>query len=119
MKDYVSRFAVPGQDPNNPVQNGSINEVIDPRSGLYAGRVLTQFSADGLTSTNTTLSGHLLYDGQVIRTATLGPDGSWSMTTIGWGNNGNPFMAFMNSWQGVKIFNYVDNQMSQWIGQHH
>ena len=115
IKDYMRRFAVPGQDPNKPVENNSINEVYDPRTGLYAGRVLAQFSGDGLTVTNTTLPGHLLYDGQIIRTATMDSAGAWSITTIGWGNNGNPYMAELNVWQGKEIFNYFDNQMRHWI----
>ena len=73
----------------------------------------TSISSDGLTTTNVTLPGHLLYDGQITRSATQNPDGSWSVTTIGAGNNIYPGMATANELAGPGIFNNMDEQMRQ------
>ena len=62
---------------------------------------------------------HILYDGQITRTATQNPDGSWSVTTIGTGNNVLPGAASMNKRVGPDIFNGIDEKMRQNIAEHH
>ncbi len=117
MADYMSRFGVPGQDPSKPVQDMHKYWVYDPRTEMPAGKVLTQISKDGLTITNTTLPGHVLYDGEIVRSATE-KDGAWYVTTHGFGNNVIPGMNRINEWQGPKIFDYMDMQMKNYITAH-
>lgn len=119
MADYHSRFAVPGQDPSKPVTDQSINKVYDPRIGLYAGKVTTYISADGLTITNVTRPGHVFHDGQITRALSQDASGAWSVTTRGIGNNILPGAGMINQWQGPKIFNYVDQQMRSYIETNH
>jgi RHS repeat-associated protein len=126
MVDQFSRFAVPGQDPSKPVSDGGIYKVYDPRNGVYAGKVVTTVSADGMTITNTTLPGHVFHDGQITRALSQDVSGAWYVTTRGIGNNYVPFTsigcdtcAAANSWQGRKIFNCVDSQMRMNIEAHH
>ena len=92
MVDYVSRFGVPGQDPSIPVVNGSLNFARDPRNDVPGGYVKTMISPDRLTVTNYTTLLHLLYYGQIVRTAHRRSDGSWTMSTHGHGNNWIPGM---------------------------
>jgi RHS repeat-associated protein len=119
MQDYDLRHAVPGQDPSVPVGDNSINWVYDPRTGMPAGKVYTDVSDDGLSVTNITLPSHILYDGQITRTATRYADGSWWMITRGTGNNAIPGMSYLNEWQGPAIFRYLDAQMRANIERHH
>jgi len=147
MRDYMTRHAVPGQDPSKPImEQGQESVVTDPRAlgrdaqdarWLTTGetdKVKTYISNDGLSISNFTEQGHSLHDGRITRTATQQPDGSWVMTTRGYGNNdgkflgnnwlgdatANPYMAArFNEWQGPKIFNAVDQQMAANIRAHH
>ena len=119
MADQMARFAVPGQSPDQPVQNGKPYSVYDPFTGMYAGGVFTTVSPDGLTTQNRTRPGHLLHDGQITREATQNPDGSWSVFTIGSGNNFLPLGAEANALAGPRIFERVDEQMRQEILRHH
>ena len=119
MVDQSSRFAVPGQDASKPVENRGIYEVFDPRTGLFVGDVRTRVSDDGLTITNTTLPGHLLYDGRITRTTWQDETGAWYVDTHGTGNNVIPGMNQVNQWQGPQIFDYVDSQMRCSISMHH
>jgi hypothetical protein len=146
MRDYMTRHAFPGQDPSKPIsQQGEENTVRDPRGlgrDLQNGRWLTTgesdkiktyTSNDGLSISNFTQPGHALHDGRITRTATQQPDGSWTMTTRGYGNNdgkflgnnwlggatANPYMAArLNEWQGQRIFNDVDRAMTANIRAH-
>ena len=118
MKDYMSRFDYPGQDPSRPVTAGNRYWVTDPTTGLTVGPIIVDVSANGLTLTNTTLSEHWLYEGQVTRTATLNPDGSWSVTTYGWGANASAGLAYLNQVRGPPIFNGLDQQLTKYISQH-
>ena len=106
MAEFNRRTAFPGQDPSRPVTNGSINVVRDPYgTGLIAGKVVTQISPDGLTVINTTLPGHLLYDGQIMdQTFQDKETGAWFRKTTGVGNNQVPGGAFMNTYFGPVIF---------------
>ena len=115
----MSRFAVPGQPPHDPVQSSRTYAVYDPVFGAFVGYVTTKVSPDGLTTQNRTRPGHLLHDGQITRTATQNPDGSWSVTTIGVGNNIWPGMATANTLAGPDIFNNIDEQMHRNIERHH
>ncbi|MDZ7923493.1 MAG: RHS repeat-associated core domain-containing protein [Marinagarivorans sp.] len=127
MVDQFSRFAVPGQDPSKPVQSGNIYDVFDPRTKVslpggyqwqaFAGKVLTLVSGDGMSITNITRPLHILHDGQITRTLST-EGGAWFVTTRGIGNNVLPGGASMNQWQGPKIFNFVDAQMSANIEAH-
>ena len=118
MADQMSRFAVPGQDPAKPVVSGETYDVSDPRTGIPGGQVRTKISPDGLSITNRTLEGHIFSDGQIDRSATQSTDGSWSVTTHGFGNNIYPGFATINQWQGPQIFNYMDQLMKQNIEAH-
>jgi hypothetical protein len=118
MKDQISRFAVPGQDPSVPVVSGNIYSVYDPRNDIYAGKVLTEISPDGLTVINTTQRWHVFYDGQIVRSVSqIG--GAWYATTHGYGNNVVPGFSIINEWQGPRVFNFMDQQMRQNIEAHH
>lgn len=119
MRDYMSRHAYPGQDPSKPVENGQKSTVYDPRTGMWGGPIRTEVSNDGLTISNFTRPGHPLHDGRIIRTAQQQPDGSWTVTTRGYGNNLIPGMNKVNDWQGPKIFKAVDEQMAANIRAHH
>ena len=119
MVDYVSRFGVPGQDPSIPVVNRSTNFASDPRTGFPGGYVKTTISQDGLTVSNKTTLLHFLYNGQIVRTAHRNSDGSWSMSTHGFGNNWTPGMNRENQDQGPKIFDAVDQAMRAYILRDH
>jgi len=97
----------------------------------------------GFTTVNTTLPTHILYDGRVDRTISQSPDGSWIVTTHGYGNNETRYAVFdpqrpdlnpiiipvnlssLNGWGGpilpggVDIFNTVDEQMLNYIQANH
>jgi len=116
--DQMSRYAVPGQDPSKSVINLGIYHVYDPRTGIYAGNVITTVTNQGFTITNRTLPGHLFYDGEIIRTA-VQIDGAWYITTHGFGNNVILGANIINEWQGKKIFEYLDKEMQNNIATHH
>jgi hypothetical protein len=119
IADQLSRFAVPGQNPAIPSRNGTTNPVYDPITGIYAGDVETEISQDGLTVRNTTKENHILHDGQITRSATQNPDGSWSVTTRGIGNNATPGMNVANQYGGPVIFDILDERMRENIRVHH
>ncbi len=119
IADQMSRFAVPGQHPDQPVQSGQTYPVYAPVTGEFVGNVKTTISEDGLTTQNVTKPGHLLYDGQITRKAEQNSDGSWSVTTTGTGNNVIPGMATANELAGPSIFDSLDQQMRQNILLHH
>src|SRR5438105_2817933 len=100
MADQLARFSVPGRDPANPISNGATALVSDPRTGIPGGFVTTSVSDDGLTITNRTLPLHALYDGTIVRRAEQADDGSWRVTTRGFGNNVVPGMNLLNREQG-------------------
>jgi len=76
-------------------------------------------SDDGLSITNKTRTGHVLYDGQVTRRLFQGEDGAWYVETRGTGNNAPAGLARVNQWAGPKIFDKVDEQMRRNIEAHH
>ena len=135
MRDYMSRHAVPGQDPSRPVQNGQESTVVDPRGGFWGAvqggrsllqgqqdRVRTEVSDDGLTVSNRTLPGHALHDGRIVRTAYQDGEGNWRVRTHGYGNNEGMFPsvnAALNQSQGPEIFRAVDEGMAANIRRHH
>ena len=119
IADLMSRFAVPGQNPAIPVVNGQISPVYDPFTGYYAGDVVTTITNNGLTTTNTTLPGHVFYDGEIVQTATQNPDGSWSVTTHGFGNDVEFGMGEVNEFLGPEVFNDIHEQMKGYVEQHH
>ncbi len=119
MAEQMARFAVPGQSPDQPVTDSAKYRVYDPFTGLFAGKVTTLISLNGLRTQNITQSGHVLHDGQITRQATQNPDGSWSVLTVGSGNNFVPLGAEANELAGPRIFDQVDGQMRQNIFRHH
>ncbi len=119
MGDQDRRFAVPGQNPSLPVVDNQKYPVYAPVTGTFVGGVLTNISPDGMTIMNTTLPGHLLYDGAVTRSLSRGPDGTWYMTTHGVGNNKIFGMSEMNQMLGPDIFRNLDDQMRSNIEVHH
>ncbi len=119
MVDQIRRFSVPGLDPSIPAEDGKIYDVYDPRTGMYAGKVRVSISPDGLTITNRTQPGHLLYDGQIVRQAVRAADGSWTITTHGTGNNFLPLMNLNNAQDGPKIFDVLDQRLRDNIERFH
>ena len=119
MADQLARYSVPGQDPAAPVENERIYPVYDPETGLYVGRVRTTVSEDGLTITNRTLTVHIFYDGIIVRRAEQADDGSWTVTTVGEGNNVIPGMNILNQEAGPGIFSGLDRRMRENIERHH
>lgn len=119
IADHLSRFAVPGQNPAVPSRNGTTNPVYDPVTGMYAGDVDTKISEDGLTVQNKTRDNHILHNGQITRSATQNPDGSWSVTTRGIGNNVTPGMNIANQYGGPVIFGILDERMRENVRVHH
>ncbi len=115
MVEYLSRFAVPGQDPSRPVTDGDRSLVYDPRTGLPAGWVDTEISEGGRTITNHTLPLHIFYNGKIERSIQPNEDGSWSVNTRGTGNNVIPGFSAINAWQGPLVFREVDRQMRSYI----
>lgn len=119
IADQLARFSVPGQRPEQLVKDGQRYVVYDPTTGLEVGIIRTKVSPDGLTIQNMTTPLHILYNGQVTRTATQNPDGSWSVTSIGVGNNVIPEMNKVNEDVGPGIFRSLDEQMRRNIERHH
>jgi hypothetical protein len=62
IANQLARFSIPGHDPAEPVTNVSTNAVYV--AGTHVGDLRTTISEDGLTITNRTLPGHLLFDGE-------------------------------------------------------
>lgn len=119
IADHLSRYAVPGQNPSIPAETNGEYDAYDPWAGLPAGRVKTEISPDGLTVTNKTLPGHILYDGKIVRSASQGSDGAWYVTTHGFGNNVIPGMNVLNEKIGPQIFETMDEKMKDNIARHH
>jgi hypothetical protein len=118
MADVMSRFAVPGQDPSEPIQSGGKYSVSDPTLtfngvGAPGGTVISQISNNGLTVTNTTTAVHFLCCGEINRTASQS-GGAWYVSTHGTGQNIYP-MNLLNSSHGPEVFQAVDAQMRQYI----
>lgn len=118
MKDYMSRHAVPGQDPSKPVINQAISDVKVPGTSITVGQVQTLVSPTGLEITNRTQPGHMFFDGTVTRTATQTPTGAWEVTTVGIGNNVVPGMNQVNQRTGREVFDAVDAAMRVNIAAH-
>jgi len=119
MVDQLSRFSVPGRDPSMPAEHDHEYFVTDPRNGLPGGFVTTQIKDDGLTIINTTGPLHMMYNGQIIRSAFQTEDGAWYVTTHGTGLNVIPGMNIINQWQGPLIFDELDRRMRASIERRH
>ena len=131
--DTGNLFAGPGApaDPADPADDPGQSSEVDAgqysrsRPGYHDYRVndvvasAAEVSEDGLTVVNRTIPGHLLADGSVVRTAIHNPDGSWSVKTIGLGNNVYPELAPVNEFLGPYIFTNLDLQMRRNIQRHH
>jgi hypothetical protein len=119
IADQLLRFAVPGQDPSKPVEDGKTYRVYVPFTRISVGEVRTTIEPDGLSITNRTEKGHIFYNGQVTRQATQNADGSWSVTTRGIGNNEEYAMSGVNQYGGPDIFDILDGQLRENIRLHH
>ncbi|MGC2776790.1 MAG: hypothetical protein WA418_14275, partial [Bradyrhizobium sp.] len=119
MADQLARYSVPGQDPATPALEGDRSLVYDPRSGVPGGFVETTIADGGLTITNRTSPLHAFYDGVVVRSAKQADDGSWYVTTRGFGNNVIPGMSLFNQEEGPPIFDTLDRRMRANIERHH
>jgi hypothetical protein len=120
IADQLSRYAVPGQAPTKPVENGKIYSVYDPFTNqVPGGKIRTKIERQGLRITNTTRPGHVFHDGMISRTAWQAADGSWHVTTRGIGNNEELGMDKLNQWSGPDIFDQVDRQMRENMERHH
>jgi len=118
MIDYMSRFAYPNQDPSQPAENlhqYTVGIPIIEYDLRQWGPVVFSTGNGGLTTTNTTLPPHILYDGKVERTASQNVNGDWVVVTEGWGNNRIPGMDVANKVGGPILFNTVDTQMYLYI----
>jgi hypothetical protein len=105
---------VPGV--TTPVENYGVYQVRDPRPVLSLlgspGQVMVFISPDGLTIVNRPIPGeHAFNGGQVVRTAWMAEDGTWYVTTRGFGNNYQPGMDTLNNLIGPGVFGTMDNQM--------
>jgi hypothetical protein len=75
------------------------------------GSIVFTIRNGGLTTVNTTLPTHILYDGVVIRTATHESNGDWAVETHGYGNDHIPGIDIANQIGGPVLFNTEDTQM--------
>jgi hypothetical protein len=119
IADQLARFSIPGRNPSIPVADESNNKVYFPGTHHHVGNVETTIADGGLTITNRTDPGHLLFDGKVIRHALQGEDGSWYVTTRGFGNNVTTGMNIPNQLFGPEIFTGLDREMRTNIEWHH
>jgi hypothetical protein len=118
MIDYMLRFAYPNQYPSQPAENRHRYTVGIPIVGFDLGEmgsIRFETSDGGLTTTNTTLRPHILYDGKVNRHAVQNANGDWVVITVGYGNNRTPGMDIANQVGGPMLFNTVDTQMFLYI----
>lgn len=91
----------------------------DPETGAFVGRVIPEIKDEGLTVQNTTRPGHIFHDGRITRSASQAPDGTWTVTTRGTGNNVHPGMNRVNEWFGPGVFDGLDARMRANIERHH
>jgi hypothetical protein len=119
VADQLARFSIPGRDPSVPVEDRTTNKVYLPETRRHVGDVETEITDGGLTITNLTVPGHLFFDGTVIRSAHQGADGSWYVTTHGFGNNVTTGMNIPNQLFGPEIFRGLDREMRANIEWHH
>ena len=119
IADQMSRFSLPGRSPAEPIQSGEKYPVYDPETGLFVGRVRSEIFDDGLAVRNVTQPGHIFHDGQITRSASQAPDGTWTVTTRGTGNNVYPGMSHANELFGPGVFNGLDARMRANIERHH
>ncbi len=121
IADQMTRYAVPGRSAKTQVENKEVNPIYDPRAPLIPGTgdVQTFIYDNGLRVINQTQENHVLHDGAIIRTA-YQKDGAWYVMTVGVGNNlkeplgiSSALIAYINNWQGPKIFEHIDNQIRQ------
>ncbi len=117
IKDYMSRFAVPDQNPQKPITHNSMFLVFIPNTIIPIGNVTTKISEDGFTTENKTVLNHLFHDGIVTRQAIQEKDGSWFVTTRGVGNNIYPGVDKINQDYGPIIFDRLDAQMREYVRQ--
>jgi hypothetical protein len=110
LVDALSRFAFPGQDPSQPIINGNdyyvtpFDEFENYPNIQVKGHIQVIVRNGGLTSINSTLPGHIFYNGVVERTLTQESDGAWRVTTHGYGKNTNVETALVNQIAGPQIF---------------
>jgi YD repeat-containing protein len=109
--DAFDKFGVPG-NPDVPIQNGRNYFVSDPFTAAPAGSVTSYVSEDGYTLTNVTDPAHILYDGEIVRTLIQNEDGSWSVTTHGFGNNVIPGFNDLNQNVGPVVFSQLDEELT-------
>lgn len=116
MKDFIRRFAFPGQDSRKPVSDVSTNMVHDTVTGqIDGGLVLTEVLGNGLQIRNRTKPGHIFHDGQIVRTASQSSNGAWSIETHGTGNNASSALSWLNKTTGPILFNHLDMKMYIYI----
>jgi len=110
IANVARRFAGPGQ-PARPIGNG---EQFQASVLGQQGPVITTFATYGnfstsvITTRNTTLLGHPLYNGSVSRDWFRGPNGGVWVSTVGRGQNTSGSMGSINTLAGPLIFNSLD-----------
>jgi len=119
VADAFYRFAFPGQNPSKPVEDGKrysvapFGEFPEGSDEYKEGEIITRVY--GMTTENITEPSHIFYDGVIYRTLSQDRAGNWVVTTHGYGNNLKPGMKEVNLTFGPDIFNFVDQQMSEYI----
>jgi len=127
MKDYLSRYAYPGQDHSFPVVDNGIYPImiVIPntdygfRLGDFPGNIRVSVSDGGLMSMNQTLPGHVFHDGIAIRKVYQANNGSWYVTTYSYGNNHQFHTSGVNNAAGPGVFDILDQEMRDNIAAHH
>ena len=83
---------------------------------MSPGEAIAFVSPDGLTIVNRAIPGrHVFAGGQVVRTARMNEDGSWTITTRGFGNNYRVGADWANQLFGPGIFEEVDEELLETI----
>jgi aconitase A len=115
------RFAYPGQDPSEPIDDLELYFVVPFKGTSYEalGAIQSFVSDDHLTTANIAMPTHIFYAGRVDRNATLSASGDWIVSTRGTGNNIFFEMDMVNQETGADIFNIVDLQMRIYITENH
>jgi hypothetical protein len=127
MKDYLSRYAFPGQDHSFPVVDDQVYPILItiPNTpygyglGNFPGQITVSVSDDGLMSVNQTIPGHIFHDGQAVRKVYQSDNGNWYVSTYSYGNNHQFHTAGINNRFGPGIFASLDAEMAENIAAHH
>jgi RHS repeat-associated protein len=114
--DAASRFAYPGQNPNNPVTAAARRASAAPGYLYPSGPISTQAISSNCFR-NVTQIGHLLHNGSVTRCILVGAGGEVGIGTVGRGHNYGAAIAESNEFFGPRIFESVDDKLAIYLSQ--